>query len=855
MNNILTKIIAAAAFGFFCSDTFSQNITISGTIKNEYGEDIQNAAVAVYDSVNSIISHTFSAKNGYYSLSFVYTDNMILNITHIGYKKITVKIADIKTANEYITANFTVEGTNELPEIVIRPKNAEPDTVNLNLNKYNLKDDDKLAEILKRNPNFNVDNEGIISYKGKNIDKILLNGKDFFIHQNSIALDKIENKMISQLQIINNYKNSFSLDNELSDETVLNINSSERLKKIITGSISGGYGFDDKFDIEGSAFNFSQKLNSFLINNTNNIGKSTIKLRELQNLFSNRQPFSTFQSESVKELFSLEDRKKNMTSNTNLTMRAQNKRYRVNTVLYFFHNDRENDTYINYTDKHGYSILENNQTYLYRSNSLFNKIAFDWKLSDNQILNYSFDASMLNPESSSTVNVIYDTFDINTLSINRKKGHSLYNRLTYSNKISTALLFSVNAETYHERIRIFDSVTDKDRLANLYFENYSYSQNFYSLDASLKYTFSDYTLGFLSGKSAVVNESLIYPRDNSKFNVETGFASVRKIFDRISYRLKTGIELYSVSYKQFKNNVFFVPVMFDFNYENRLNRWYLSLSSSQHSYPVESGVDIMKNKHVMLYGNENYPTDNSKILEAKTGYSYNDIFQGKKYGMYFSFQNIRNHLKNGFYNIDKYGISYYSLHTVPNTYEYKLSFDIARLVFKYSTFPIKAEAVADYVQSYSTVYSNSIPYNVTAYQPEAKMRLTSISSKTVNFETLLRYSHLSTLFNNNRFISDIFNIHAIIKFDYRRIFAYVAFKYNKDYIIAKTYDKQNIDFNMTYKLKKITLSVESKNIDCFFHLFDNKSYNTGYTANSGINQITVNNVDINYLIFKIKYNY
>ncbi len=849
----------------FKTSVFSQNITISGIILDAYSIGCQDANIIISDKNQTIIAYTFSQANGFYSLSFPNSSNLELSVTHIGFKRVVVDISDFIIKDGIINKDFSLEESLQLPEIIIKPENIEPDTVSFDLNKYKLKEDDNLEAILKKNPNFNVGDDGSILYKGKSIDRILVNGKDFFTYQNSIALSKIENRMISQLQVVNNYRNSFSLDDDESEETVLNINSKEEFKNVITGSLIAGYGFKDKFDLQGSALKISSLYNLFLINSNNNIGRPTIELREIQNLFSNKQPFSTFQIESINELFRMEERKKDMISTTNLTIRKQTDKIKINGLFYYFKNNRENDIFSKNTDENGESLLIKDQDISYESNSFFSDITIDYLLKKNQILSYASNLIILKPTTSShVVSTIKDTqlipTTIETYSNDINDSYNLFNKIIYSNKINSHLFLFLGADSYYEKTKLKNSITEINDSSDIHIQSFKYEKNYINTNNTIQYKKNNAVNIYLEGSAMLSNESLLdqiahidNQRNSSKLNLNI-IISGQKVMNKINYKLILGAEKQSVSFGKLKNDIYFIPYNLNFNYENRLNRLNISLYSSQNLNPVESGIEYLNNNNLIL-GNEKYPVKSYVKQREEIGYVYNNFFMGKRYGISISHQRYKDQLTEVFLDIDQYGIRKFILSAIPKTEEYKISGEASRLIFKYGRYPIKTDLGLSYRWNSAPIYFAETLYNITNNQVNGFMKFESITDKIINFETSLDLTSSINRVGSDSFNAKYFKSRFTIKLDYKKIRSEVAYILFNDYIIGKTYNRQNINLNISYKLKKATFLIEGENVDQFFSIFNNKAYNTKFSILNGINQTTVSNQAINYLIFKIKYNY
>lgn len=860
------KYIICVISVFFCIiDLYGHNVVLSGNVITNNNEKIQEATVVIYDKNGKVISYAFTDKDGRFSLDFFLEKNYIITISYIGYDKITESIDDYKFSNNLFSKDFIITPNTLLAEIIIKPENIEPDTVNLDFSRLKLIDSDKLGDMLKKNPNFKIDDDGSIIYKGKSIDRILINGKETFNYQNSIALDKIENRMISKLQVINNYQDNFSLDKEAPDETVININSKENFKNVYTGSIEGGYGFNDKYNFNSSLMRFSAQFNGFLTNNTNNTGYYTFKMREIDNLFGSKKMMSSIFAESLNELFVSDDMSKNFTSNSNFTFRKHTSRTRINSIIYYINSDRLNDVETSSSYADGSKIAFNNQNKKYKSNAFFANNSFDFLLTGNQLLTFSLDGNYLNKKNSSHVinelfNELAQTELIENNLINNAINRSISSGLTYTNVTSTKGLFSIGSSVYHENIdtdnKIFDLIANEADFN----QNYKYKKLSFDIIALYRYKIANGLNVTLKGKYENNNESLNeFSINEHKRNLNTSeielIFSGKKILKKIDYNLSIAYQNNAIEYLGNNKTIHFVPYSMGFIYESRLNRihfdsYYKSLVNS-----IETGSSLLKANNILLIGNDRNPLNNATIQYTSLGYTYDNIFLGNSLRAYLSFKKIENQIKDGYHGIDDLGIYQYHLLESPSSEEYKISITGAKNLFKFTLFPIVADISLSYSYIKSPIYMNNSFISSKTDQITTNFRLQSISSYNLNFESNVRFIPNKTKLLDEILKARYFKSNFKLIYKTNKIKSEMTYSFYLDKVIDNKYKRQSLDFLAEYKIKKITLGVEGKNIDQLLDLFNNSSYNTKYTVLNGINQISILNEAISYFIFKMKYNF
>lgn len=332
--------------------------TISGIIESSYGEKIPLASVIVKDSMTAGIKEFTIAYNGQYTISLKREyKKIIIEVSANKYRKEFLKV-DTLSKNRSYTYNFILQKEQSAPlkEVIVtakaRPFQIKGDTVKYNVGAYKDGSERKIEDIIKKLPGIEVnETTGEITYKGKSIETVKLEGDDLFGSNYTIGTRNINVNMVDEIQAVENYSSNPLLKGiESGDKVALNL----KLKKgkmDFSGDLSVGNGVfetgkivnDDGANILGISKNFK----SFGTLSYNNIGV-------------NNSPFDYFSYnpsiEEIKETDfiakkiipetyfpnSFDDKRANANNawfgNYNAVVKA-NKRLSVKTNLYYI-NDR-----------------------------------------------------------------------------------------------------------------------------------------------------------------------------------------------------------------------------------------------------------------------------------------------------------------------------------------------------------------------------------------------------------------------------------------------------------------------------------------------------------------------------------
>ncbi len=260
-------------------------------------------------------------------------------MTAIGYQEKTTVIQLSETNQPLVI--FLEESITQLEEVVIKTRKVT-DTLNIDTDGMNLSKESTLRDMLNKTDGIIIGEEGAISYQGKQINKVLINGKEVFVNQNKVALDNLNYEIMENVQIIDNYKDKFTLDFKRIRDPVINIETKSKFKGVLKTQIDVGYGFKDKYGLKGKGFFFSDKLNAFATSNTNNTG-----IRELneKDVSASVRQYATGELNNILYPFFIEDYQttKNFVTNNSLTFRWQGINSKSGLVFYYgnIHTEQE----------------------------------------------------------------------------------------------------------------------------------------------------------------------------------------------------------------------------------------------------------------------------------------------------------------------------------------------------------------------------------------------------------------------------------------------------------------------------------------------------------------------------------
>lgn len=171
----------------------------------------------------------------------------------------------------------------ELEEVMVLgqrpPLLIKKDTLEFNAGSFRTMSNAVLEDLLKQLPGVDVDKDGKITINGRRVNKITVDGREFFGNDPQVALKNLPRNIIDKIQVMDNKtrQNQFNKTSRGDEDKVINLTLKRDQKKGWFGRIIAGYGSEKRYE-SGASLNFfdDKKQINFIgnINNTNRMNSS-----------------------------------------------------------------------------------------------------------------------------------------------------------------------------------------------------------------------------------------------------------------------------------------------------------------------------------------------------------------------------------------------------------------------------------------------------------------------------------------------------------------------------------------------------------------------------------------------------
>jgi hypothetical protein len=289
----MKKIILIAIF-MISTGVFAQ-VEYSGIVKDSLGYPLEMANVIALDTVaKRIASYGFTDSDGNFKLSLKINTTYNIKISYIGFKEIS---AFLKTKTINMSKNYTMSEDSMLDGIEIvskMPITIKGDTIIYNADSFKNGSERKLEDVLKKLPGVEINAAGEIEVEGKVVEKIMIDGKEFFSGDTKLATKNIPSNAVDKIQVLRNYSNVSQLSGVQNnqDRVAINIKLKEGKKNFWFGDVTAGVGNSADTDLylfQPKLFYYTPKYTLNVIGDVNNLGDVVLSRRDLRSFGGNFQ--------------------------------------------------------------------------------------------------------------------------------------------------------------------------------------------------------------------------------------------------------------------------------------------------------------------------------------------------------------------------------------------------------------------------------------------------------------------------------------------------------------------------------------------------------------------------------------
>ncbi len=283
-NTMFMRILFLIIFSFLTS--LSAQHMLTGVLTDSSEQPLAGASVMLLQAEDSVlVRFGLTQEKGQFRIPGLKPGNYLLQASFLGYQSlyrplsITTEAVDMGTlmmeAQTLTLETVTIEGE----QVPIRMRN---DTLEYNADAFGTRPTDAVEDLLRKLPGVEVERDGTIRARGERVQKVLVDGKEFFGDNPQMATKNLPADVVDKVQVFDKQSEmaEFTGIEDGQEQKAINLELKEDKKQGVFGSVEGGYGTQDRYNGRLNVNRFSNKLQLSVIGLANNINEQGFSFEE-----------------------------------------------------------------------------------------------------------------------------------------------------------------------------------------------------------------------------------------------------------------------------------------------------------------------------------------------------------------------------------------------------------------------------------------------------------------------------------------------------------------------------------------------------------------------------------------------
>ena len=257
--------------------SLAQERLISGKITDRDTKDpVEQVTIQLLKTDSTYVSGAISNERGLFHVNAPANGKYLLKITSVGYKP-TVKRIQISEDKNLAMGNVVIGADaimlkGAVVTAMAQKVSLKEDTFVYNSAAYRTPEGSVVEELVKRLPGAEVSDDGTIKINGKEVKKILVDGKEFMTGDTKTALKNLPTSIIDKIKAYDE-KSDLSKVTGIDDgeeQTVLDFGVKKGMNKGVISNIDLGVGNKKRYNMRGMGGYFANNNRFMLFANANN---------------------------------------------------------------------------------------------------------------------------------------------------------------------------------------------------------------------------------------------------------------------------------------------------------------------------------------------------------------------------------------------------------------------------------------------------------------------------------------------------------------------------------------------------------------------------------------------------------
>lgn len=278
--------------GFAITATAQKNGTLKGLLFDTLSKQpVASATITLLKKKDSsLVSFTMADNKGFFELTGLANGDYRIMISHVNYHNANKSFTlDDNNKNVDLGKIVLTDIAQILDEVTVLaeapPVTLVGDTIQYNAGSFKVQPNANVEELLKRLPGIKVDKDGTVKAQGQKVNKVLVDGKEFFGNDPKIATRNLPSDAVDKVQVYDKLSDAAQLTgfDDGNSEKTINLKLKKDKKKGMFGKAMAGAGTDDRYEGRFNVNSFKGARQMSAIGMGNNINAEGFSFMDMLN--------------------------------------------------------------------------------------------------------------------------------------------------------------------------------------------------------------------------------------------------------------------------------------------------------------------------------------------------------------------------------------------------------------------------------------------------------------------------------------------------------------------------------------------------------------------------------------------
>jgi len=275
----------------------NKRVHVEGTVVDSSAVALTGATVILLDQADSVlVSFSISDDKGRFLMKNVKPGDYVLQVTYLSYANYSNPVSVSVEQAVFNLGKITLFPENkQLDEVIVKaehiPIMIKGDTIEYNAAAFQTKPNAVVEDLLRKLPGVEVERDGNIKAQGENVEKVFVDGEEFFGNDPKIASKNLPADAVDKVQVFDKKSEmaEFSGIDDGMEQKAINLKLKDDKKQGYFGNVTGGYGTTDRYEGKFNLNRFGKKTQFSVLGMGNNTNEQGFSLNDYINFMGGFQ--------------------------------------------------------------------------------------------------------------------------------------------------------------------------------------------------------------------------------------------------------------------------------------------------------------------------------------------------------------------------------------------------------------------------------------------------------------------------------------------------------------------------------------------------------------------------------------